>query len=70
VKPVSPIQAVAEQPVEEEAKVDESIQTNLNKCWSCTKRVGILKVACKCSYVFCMKHKHAESHNCTFDYFK
>lgn len=53
---------------EEEAKVE--VQTNLNKCWFCSKKVGIVKVPCKCSYVFCPKHRHAEAHNCTFDYFK
>ena len=47
-----------------------SVQTNLNKCWQCSKKVGIVKVPCKCSYVFCPKHRHAEAHNCTFDYFK
>lgn len=24
---------------------------------------------CKCGYVYCPKHRHAESHNCSFDYF-
>ena len=45
-------------------------QTDTNKCWSCSKKVGLIKVTCKCSYVFCAKHRLAEDHNCSFDYFK
>ena len=45
------------------------MQTDLNKCWECSRKVGMVKVPCQCTYVFCPKHRHAEAHNCTFDYF-
>lgn len=53
-------------------KEDEApkTQTDLNKCWHCSKKVGIVKVACKCGYVFCPKHRLSETHDCTFDYVK
>jgi hypothetical protein len=25
-------------------------------------------VPCRCGYVYCAKHRHAEAHNCDFDY--
>lgn len=43
-------------------------QTDLSKCWSCKKRVGLLGFKCKCDYTYCSKHRHASDHNCTFDY--
>ncbi len=45
------------------------VQENTNKCWHCSKKVGMVKVPCKCSFVFCPKHRHAEAHECTYDYF-
>lgn len=44
------------------------MQTNTNKCWECSKKVGIVRVPCKCSFVYCPKHRHAEDHNCSFDF--
>lgn len=45
------------------------MQTNTDKCWECNKKVGLVKNPCKCTFVFCPKHRHAEAHNCSFDYF-
>lgn len=57
-------------PAEESAAAEQpKVQENLNKCWHCTKKVGMMKAPCKCSFVFCPKHRHAEAHECTFDYF-
>mgnify|MGYP003894645237 FL=1 len=39
------------------------------KCWDCKKKVGLVKLPCKCGYVYCPKHRHAEAHSCAFDYF-
>lgn len=43
-------------------------QTNKNKCWNCNKKVGLVQTECRCGYVYCPKHRHAEAHNCQFDY--
>eukprot|EP01136_Pigoraptor_vietnamica_P005104 Opistho-1_new@36288 len=38
-------------------------------CASCGKRLRtLLRFKCRCEREFCMAHKHAEDHACTFDY--
>lgn len=70
VKPEMQAVAVQQSASAEEAQEEQAaVQTNTNKCWHCEKKVGILQVVCKCSYVYCSKHRHAEAHDCTFDYF-
>ena len=34
----------------------------------CKKRLLLTALQCKCGKKFCMKHFHAEKHNCIFDY--
>lgn len=36
----------------------------------CKKKIGIVKYSCNCGKIFCVKHKLAESHNCTYDFQK
>ena len=36
----------------------------------CKKKLGIVKYNCNCGNNFCVKHKLAESHNCTYDFIK
>jgi predicted nucleic acid binding AN1-type Zn finger protein len=43
-------------------------QTDTTKCWTCTKKVGLLGFKCKCKYTFCSQHRDASHHSCTFDY--
>lgn len=35
---------------------------------SCKKRLLLTDVACRCGYKFCAAHRHAEEHDCMFDY--
>ncbi len=44
------------------------IQENTSRCWKCTKKVGLIGFQCACTFVFCKKCRHAESHSCTYDY--
>lgn len=44
------------------------IQANKTRCFKCHKKVGLLGFQCRCSYVFCGAHRHADEHHCTFDY--
>ena len=30
--------------------------------------MGLLGFKCRCEYVFCSKHRHAEDHQCDFDF--
>lgn len=46
----------------------KKVQKNTSKCWNCRKKVGLLGFKCKCDYVFCSAHRHADQHDCQFDY--
>eukprot|EP01010_Urceolus_cornutus_P001508 NODE_2055_length_656_cov_253.457990_g1611_i0.p1 GENE.NODE_2055_length_656_cov_253.457990_g1611_i0~~NODE_2055_length_656_cov_253.457990_g1611_i0.p1 ORF type:complete len:87 (+),score=7.89 NODE_2055_length_656_cov_253.457990_g1611_i0:295-555(+) len=52
----------------EPTKAEPAIQTKKNLCWNCNKKVGLLGFSCKCTYVFCAKHRYAEDHDCGFDF--
>jgi hypothetical protein len=34
----------------------------------CKTKLALTDSACKCAGIYCMKHRHAELHSCTFDY--
>ena len=44
------------------------VQKNRKRCWCCQKKVGLLGFECRCGYVFCSLHRHADQHECDFDY--
>lgn len=46
----------------------EPVQVNKNRCFKCQKKIGLLGFQCRCSYYFCGAHRHADCHDCTFDY--
>lgn len=65
---VSPLTTCgAQQPGGGEEKAPR-VQTNRHRCFSCNKKVGPTGLACKCGFVFCTKHRHAEEHHCSFDF--
>ena len=43
-------------------------QGDKTKCWTCTKKIGLLGVQCRCGYYFCTEHRYAETHACEYDY--
>jgi len=43
-------------------------QPKPNRCWNCSKRVGLTGFKCRCGYVFCGEHRYSDKHGCTFDY--
>ena len=47
---------------------DRDDQVEKNRCWECTKKIGLTGVRCRCGYFFCSSHRYAESHNCDYDY--
>jgi hypothetical protein len=59
---------VAEQPQEEQEQDDRKIQKDTTRCWSCTKKVGLLGFKCRCDYVYCATHRYSDKHECSFDY--
>ena len=39
------------------------------RCRACRKKLGLADTyTCKCAGVFCANHRHAEAHECTYDY--
>ena len=34
----------------------------------CKKKLGLVKINCKCELFFCPNHRAPTSHNCTYDY--
>eukprot|EP00928_Gymnodinium_smaydae_P028331 TRINITY_DN21622_c0_g1_i1.p2 TRINITY_DN21622_c0_g1~~TRINITY_DN21622_c0_g1_i1.p2 ORF type:complete len:246 (+),score=86.38 TRINITY_DN21622_c0_g1_i1:162-899(+) len=52
----------------EEAEPPKEEQKDKTKCWFCSKKCGLTGFECRCGYIFCAKHRHAEDHNCDFDH--
>ena len=61
--PAPAVSSPAEPPAPE-----HPIQANRGRCFSCSKKVGLLGFECRCGYVYCSGHRHAQDHACTFDY--
>jgi len=40
----------------------------VNRCNVCRRRVGLTGFRCRCEKLFCPRHRHSETHNCSFDY--
>lgn len=39
------------------------------KCNECNKKINVTNFfECKCKQIYCVVHRHAEKHKCTFDY--
>lgn len=51
-----------------EPPVERPVQEKKNKCWQCNKRIGLAGFDCRCGYIFCGTCRHAEQHNCDFDF--
>jgi len=46
----------------------QSAQPDTTRCFSCSRKVGLLGFKCRCDFVFCSKHRYADLHTCSFDY--
>ncbi|KAL9413384.1 hypothetical protein AB3S75_041955 [Citrus x aurantiifolia] len=55
---VAPVQRVAA-PVQQAA---------VNRCMTCSRRVGLTGFKCRCGSVFCGTHRYPEQHACSFDF--
>jgi hypothetical protein len=45
-----------------------STEPNKTRCKSCNKKLGLTAFNCRCGDYYCSKHRHAEEHNCSYDY--
>lgn len=50
------------------AEAPQRVQKHTNRCFSCSKKVGLTGFKCRCGYVFCGPHRLAEAHACDYDY--
>ncbi|EGC28798.1 hypothetical protein DICPUDRAFT_93260 [Dictyostelium purpureum] len=46
----------------------KKVQTDTTKCFSCSKKVGLLGFKCRCSFVYCSAHRYSDKHDCSYDY--
>lgn len=44
------------------------VQKDRTRCWCCSRKCGLTGFTCRCGYVFCGRHRHAEDHECDFDH--
>lgn len=56
------------QPSDLDSKKDEQPKQKKGRCYECNKKTGLLGFECSCGYIFCSQHRHAEDHNCGFDF--
>jgi ribosomal protein S14 len=52
----------------EEEELEARKQKNTTRCYKCGKKTGLTGFECKCGYIFCSAHRHAEDHACVFDH--
>lgn len=53
---------------ESPAPVERPVQEKKTRCWMCNKKIGLAGFDCRCGYIFCGNCRHAEEHNCDFDF--
>jgi len=53
---------------EEEEENPRPVQVKKNRCWSCSKKVGLLGYDCRCGYIYCAQHRYAEDHECDYNF--
>ncbi len=43
---------------------------SLKRCALCSKKLNLIEqtLTCKCNNNYCPDHRHAEDHNCNFDF--
>lgn len=40
------------------------------RCGVCRKKINLTHILCKCKNYYCMKHRYANEHACSFNYRK
>lgn len=60
--------AAGDVPGDEGGAAQPAKQANKNRCYSCNKRVGFTGFECRCGFVYCATHRHANKHACSFDF--
>ena len=64
---ISSLKEIKLQVKEPECEV-ELVRPKRCQMTECRQKIKLTDSACKCKSFFCGVHRHAELHNCTFDY--
>ena len=62
------IEQIAE-PIKEETPAKPA-EKDHSRCFTCSKKVGLLGFKCPCESTFCRTHRMPEMHECVFDFGK
>jgi hypothetical protein len=49
-------------------EMDSQITNDRKKCVTCSKKVPLTSVACRCNNFYCSLHRSDVVHNCTYNY--
>jgi hypothetical protein len=66
--PVAALETSLNNPPPNPPAAEESLQKDVTRCYNCRRKVGLLGFKCRCGFVFCSHHRHADQHSCAFDY--
>ena len=55
-------------PEAQEQKAPEAVRPKRCQHVDCKVKLALSDFACQCKGFYCMRHRHAETHNCSFDY--
>ncbi len=62
---VGPVPSAVEPPAAPESTEPKSKKRN--RCFACSRKVGILGFECRCEGVFCGEHRYPHTHQCSVD---
>jgi predicted nucleic acid binding AN1-type Zn finger protein len=48
--------------------VEEKKEVNKDRCSTCSRKLKLLGIECKCGLFFCSHHRLPEDHSCTFNH--
>jgi hypothetical protein len=57
-----------EEPTSPPVEVKEKKRPKKCQRENCNHKISLTDYACKCENFYCMSHRHAESHACSYDY--
>lgn len=50
------------------SRPERKAQKLTHRCFTCNRKIGLTSFKCRCGYYYCVNHRHAELHECEFDY--
>ena len=66
--PMSFITQVASASVSNKSGGEKKAVQSLNRCSTCSKRIGLTGFNCRCGNFFCAVHRYSDKHGCPYDY--